>query len=419
MKKLIVQDQETLVLSESAACDELTIGEGSSIAAENGVVVLTVNGVQRQLAPGTYKGDVKLSVSGGVRLEITDHGRKVTHVMPTAISIADGQYRQEESTPAAVLSGAVGDGAAAGITVVSRGDNFGGIYVGGKGRYVIDDATFDLVGNGANDGFGYGAAIAVRGEAEVQINRARVHNVGSIRTALVACEHSAVEVNDSVFSCKDGNRNNYVHAMTKAPWMLGIKGRVRATNTQDYATVTYNRCEITAENWGALSTDGTEAVTLKLNDSTIKTETSGYGTYVMGNKCRTDFSHCIIQVADYGAICCSGGTCTITNGSQVISRKNAVMAHRGDATILVSDSTLSSKRELFFFKDAGGTLELDRVEAHSDLGVIVQSIKDDDPNGRSAVLGPETVMDVPPGGFPEEQSSPAQPGGGPDGHCRI
>ena len=405
-----------LVLEESLACSELVLQENAAVQAAAGAVVLFVNGVQTQLQPGTYTGRVILAVSNATNVDVEDHNRMVHHTMPAAVSIVDGKYRQEDSFPDAVISGSVQDGSCSGVTVVSRGDNFGGIYVGGSGSYEISDAVFDLVGNGANDGFGYGAAIAARDEAKVTVNRTRIHNVGSIRTALVASGHSEVEVNDSVLYCKDGNRKNYVKAMSKAPWMLGISGRVRATNAQDYAKVTYNRCEITAENWGALSTDGTKDVHLQLHDCRVRTESSGYGTYVMGASCSTTFDHCALDVADYGAICCSGGTCVIENGSTVVSRKNGVMSHRGDAKITVSDSSVVSRRESFFFKDAGGSLTLRNATLASDIGVLVRSIKDDDPNGRVAVLGPETVMDVPPGGFPEDQAASGGPGaGGPGG----
>ena len=416
-KHLVIPAGEIYEVADAISCTSLEIQEGAVIqAAGSGIVILTVNGVQKELLPGSYTGDILLARTKGTELDIVDHGRQVHHTMPVAVSIIDGKYCEEASTPSAVLSGQIMDGECNDLTVISRGDNFGGIYVGGKGKYVLNNAVFDLVGNGANDGFGYGAAIAVRDEAELEVNRARIHNVGSIRTALVTCGHGTVVVNDSVMYCKDGNRKNYVHAMSKAPWMLGIQGRVRSTNAQDYATVTYNRCEITAQNWGALSTDGTKEVHLVLNDCTVRTEESGYGTYVMGENCSTTFRGCRIETADYGAICCSGGTCNMQNETRVISRKNGVMSHRGNAEVHISDTSIHSKREVFLYKDAGGCLSLDHVTLHSDIGVLLRTIKDDDPNGRVATMGPETVMDVPPGGFPEEnRQAPGGPGGGPGG----
>lgn len=417
--KVVIHENETMEIKESISCTVLEIGTGAAAKAASGIVIMTVNGVQKEMNPGIYTGNVVLAITEGTNLDIMDHGRLVHHTMPVAVSIMDGCYIEGASTPSAVLSGDIKDGVCNDLTVISRGDNFGGIYIGGNGKYVLNDAVFDLIGNGANDGFGYGAAIAVRDEAELEVNRARIHNVGSIRTALVACGHGTAVVNDSVLYCKDGSRKNYVRAMSKAPWMLGIKGRVRTTNAQDYATVTYNRCEITAENWGALSTDGTKNVHLMLNDCTVKTEKSGYGTYVMGENCSTTFSGCRIETADYGAICCSGGTCRMQNRTVVNSAKNGVMAHRGDAVVEIKDTVINSLREPFFYKNAGGTLKLENVALNSGIGVLIRCIQDDDPNGRIAVMGPETVMDVPPGGFLEEKQhtdateadSPGGPGG--------
>ena len=230
---IVIPANEVYEITDAIACTSLDIQDGAVIQASGqGIVILTVNGVQKELRPGTYTGRILLSITKGTEMDIVDHGRQVHHTMPVAVSIIDGKYCEEASTPSAVLSGEVKDGICNDLTVISKGDNFGGIYIGGKGKYILNNAVFDLIGNGANDGFGYRAAIAVREEAELEVNRARIHNVGSIRTALVTCGHGSVVVNDSVMYCKDGNRKNYVRAMSKAPWMLGIQGRVRTTNAQ-------------------------------------------------------------------------------------------------------------------------------------------------------------------------------------------
>jgi hypothetical protein len=217
---------------------------------------------------------------------------------------------------AAQIAGTAADGVAQGIVVRSEGDNFGGIYVDGKGTYEINDADIALNGNGGSDSVGYGAGISVRGDAEVTINRAKIHNIGSIRTALQVCGHGKVTVNDSEFSAQDNDRPNYVKAMSKAPWMLGIHGRVRTTNIQDYGEVTYNRCKITGQNWGALSTDGTTRVRLSLYDSEVTVTGSGYGAYAIGD-CHDYFNHCKITVPDYGVIQCSEALVTYTGGTVV------------------------------------------------------------------------------------------------------
>ena len=69
---------------------------------------------------------------------------------------------------------------------------------------------------------------------------------------------------------------------------------------------------------------------------------------------------------------------------------------------------------------------VDSASLRSDSGILLEIIDNDDPNGRGMHMGPETVMDVPPGGFPGggpgdpvkeqmEKGGPGGPGGRPGG----
>ena len=74
IEKIIAAGQET-VISASESLEKLVIGEGAKVVApENQRVILTVDGVQRDLDPGTYTGDVKLSVIDGVIVDYETHG---------------------------------------------------------------------------------------------------------------------------------------------------------------------------------------------------------------------------------------------------------------------------------------------------------------------------------------------------------
>lgn len=422
---------DVLIPEENLSLEKLVIAAGASVQApENKLITLTVDGVHRDITAGTYEGNVVLSVTDPVLYEAENHGKTEQYRMNAAVSVRDGIYVPQESVAAAQICGSFREGAADGLRIRSEGDYFGGFYIDGDSHYEINDADIALNGHGASDAVGHGAGIAVRGSAEVTINRAQIHNVGSIRTALQVCDHAKVIVNDSEFSAADDDRPNYVQAMSKAPWMLGIHGRVRTTNIQDYGEVTYNRCKITAENWGAMSTDGTRHVRLRLYDSEITVTGCGYGAYSIGD-CHDYFNHCSISTPDYGVIQCSEARVTYTNGTVVEAGRSAVMMHgEGDTGLLRIDdgSRVHTAGPAIQVKGRGAEIEIDNATLASDSGVLLQVIANDDPNGRGVHLGPETVMDVPPGGFPgggpgdpmlEQAGGPGEgpggPGGGPGG----
>ena len=277
MEKILVSGSQWAI-TETTKLSKLVVEPGAAITAPEGKqLTLTVDGVHRDVAPGEYTGNIILSVTKPVKAGCENHGQIEWFEMNAAVSVHDGKYCAAESVSAAVMAGQAGDGECCGIKLRSEGDNFGGIYVDGDGDYVIDDADIAMNGHGASDAIGYGASVAVRGSANVTINRSKIHNVGSIRTALQVCGHGKVTVNDSEFTAADDDRPNYVKAMSKAPWMLGIHGRVRTTNIQEYGEVTYNRCKVQAENWGAMSTDGTTHVRLSMYDSDVEVTGSCYG----------------------------------------------------------------------------------------------------------------------------------------------
>ena len=292
------------VLAESLLLDSLTIADGAVLTAPAGkCLTLTVNGVTRELEPGTYTGNVALTVSDAVQVDYENHGRVDHFEMANAVVISNGKYLPEKSVSAAVCAGTVSDTSVDGLTIDSRSDNFGGVYVDGDSVVTINDATMNLVGNGGNDFVGHGAGITAAGKSKVTVNRAKIHTVGSIRVTVVGREEATLEVNDSELFVKDGTKPNNVSGMTKVPWMLGLTGRVRATNLVDSATATYNRCHIKCENWGCMSTDATKVARLYLNDCTLESENCGYGAYSIGD-CLDQFTRCTLNMGNYPVIMC-------------------------------------------------------------------------------------------------------------------
>ena len=188
--KLIIQKGETVVLQETRTLEYLSVEEGGVLEPREGkLLTLTVDGVHRDLAPGVYEGNVVLSVTEPVVFSIENHGQMEHFRMNAAVSVRDGKYVPEESVEAAQTAGSAADGKAENLVLRSEGDYFGGIYVDGTGSYEIDGADIVMNGHGGSDAVGYGASISVRGEGDVTIHNAKIHNVGSIRTALQVCGH--------------------------------------------------------------------------------------------------------------------------------------------------------------------------------------------------------------------------------------
>lgn len=407
MNELILNPGQVYELTEALSLDRLVIAEGAELKAPaRKQVTLLVDGVQALPLAGEYTGKVQLVVADSILLEYNHFGTLEYKELSAAFCAIDGKYQPDCSVKEAVLAGTFEDGHCSGITVKSNGDYLGGIHLGGSGEYVIDDPVMELNGNGADDGVGMGAAIAIRDDVHATINRAQIHNTGSIRTAIVAYGNSVVEVNDSDISCQDGTRSNYVRAMTKAPWMLGIHGRVRSTNIQESATVTYNRCHIKAENWGAMSSDGAVKIGMYANDCLIEVTGSGYGAYSIGDTINT-FKHSQFKVPDYAVIMASDGFVTFTDGTTVDSDRFGVMMHGGggDKGLLKVDngSVFNTGMECFVMKNRGANILCDGAELNSGNGTVILMMENDDLNTRGVVCGPETVMEPPPGGFPKTE----------------
>ena len=130
------------VLAESLLLDSLTIADGAVLTAPAGkCLTLTVDGVTRELEPGTYTGNVALTVSDAVQVDYENHGRVDHFEMANAVVISNGKYLPEKSVSAAVCAGTVSDTSVDGLTIDSRSDNFGGVYVDGDSVVTINDAT--------------------------------------------------------------------------------------------------------------------------------------------------------------------------------------------------------------------------------------------------------------------------------------
>jgi hypothetical protein len=425
---LTVAAGSTYAVNQTTTLSQLVVGAGAQLLAPAGKrLTLTVDGVGTAIRSGSYSGKVVLTPTDDVVESFNDMGANESYHYRTALYVDNGAVVPGKSVSAALVGGMVDNGRAEGVSISSSEDEFNGIWVTGRSDYTISHARIHLVGNGGNDFVGYGAAIKTTGSAHVSINDSLITTHGVVRTAIFVGGDSVVEVNRSRINARNGTlpagyRGGPITGgggiMMEPPWVLGIVGNVRATNAVGNGEVHYNDSVVRAQGWGALSTDATRNVKLYCRNSTIEVLESGYGSYADGTSFNT-FSGCRIKAPDYGLII-TGGSALFTDGAVVHSGRIGVMMHSGGSgTLTVNKGSVFLTREAVFQpKSSFPKIVVDGARLHSDRGLILEAIVNDDPvaaqmaarmaaamaNGAS-LFGPGP----PPGGGPAAPPMPTGP----------
>jgi hypothetical protein len=395
--KSVGANEEWLV-GETVSLSELALAEGCVVTAVDGhSPTMTVNGVETDIKPGTYSGEVVLTPTENILVEYKDMGLDEKYFYRTAVYVKDGELVPEKSVLAAVAEGDVTGSAATGIKITSIGENFNGIIVTGDSKYDIVNPKINFVGNGGNDFAGFGAAILTEGNSDVTIENADITTTGVVRTALFVGGNSTATINNSRIEVNDGTfPEGYVDrykggegVMMEVPWIMGITGNCRATNVVGNGTVYYNNTHIKAQAWGALSTDAVKDVKLYATNCTIETVESGYGAYADGNSVDT-FSGCTFNVPDYGAIMTQGSV-VFTDGTVVNSGRFGVLAHlgRGGNTLTIEKgSVFNTQKAVIQLKASEPALNpnivVENAVLNSENGIILQSIATDNPKHRGS-----------------------------------
>lgn len=431
---------ENWAITESTELDVLTIGEGATITPPEGKsVTLTVNGVEQgqKLAsttgyelvfePGTYMGEVVLTVTDANPVSYTPAGppdsvpEPLVHPFRQAICVEELGLVEFKSVLAAIAGAQPDLKTAKGLTITSTGECFNGIYAAGS--YTVDDVEINLTGNGRSDFSGYGTAVVGTGErTTLVLDRVNILTAGVVRAGVVATNGANVIVKNSDIQTSNGELpSDYVPTidtaqMRSVPWMLGLSGNVRATNLLGINTkASYINSTISSEGWGVLSTDGCTTPTLTAINSTIRiTGDDGYGSYGIGDATE-HFLGCNFDVATYASI--SRGSylfygdstpekvaelstnlnlgltpaelAAIPNqGTVVNSRRFGVMWH-GGGTLDISGHTEFNTREAVFLDKGQAikiTVEGPDVKLNPENDIIMQFMDDDDPGPDPATM---------------------------------
>ncbi len=384
MNTLEIKAGEITTLEHSIALTALNLQDGAVLRASKGKsLTLVVDGTVRDLLPGSYTGKIELSVSDEHMLHYASGGQDRDYYYRNAVHIADGRYCPELSVTAAVQSGTVTNVNAKNVVINACADDFGGFYITGKTNYHIDNADITLKGGGGNDFIGFGAAITTDENAHLTIDNSKILCEGLSRSGLVTMGHSVVTVNNTAIEVRDGDPS----APGGVPWMLGLTGKVRATNLEGYSYVTYNNCHIKAQGWGAMSTDAGTVMTLVMNNCTVETTDDGYGCYSIG-VCHTIFSGCTFHVKAIGTVMAIEGSATFTNGTVVNSGRIGIMMHHlgASGTLIINQNSVVHAADTGIqIKGRGAYIIVDGGILESESGLLLHTVNDDDP---MAIGGP-------------------------------
>jgi len=421
------------VVDKTTSLKSLTIAEGATVASPKGYnVTMTVDGVERAIKPGSYKGAIVLTATKDIPLSYMNQGDKEPYHVRAAVFVDNGAYVPEKSVAAAAVGAKVTNSYLADATIKSDAEKFNGIYVTGNSTYAILNPKIEMTGNGGDDFAGYGSAIKVDGKANVTINNAKIVNKGAVRTAIWIGGKSTVTVNNSDIDTYSGTLPaGYTFSimpskMMEVPYGLGVSGNLRATNLMDEATVIYNNSHIRAHGWGALSTDGNGPTRMFVNNSVIETVNSGYGAFANGDS-HDQFSNCTFNVASYGVIIGGPGWATFTDATKVNSNGIGVVMQQGSGGSLLTinkKSVVKTRLAAIEIKGRGGNVVIDNAEVQPGNGVILQTMENDDPiqkemkagGGGAPGGGGMPSGGAPGGGAPGGGSAPGgMPGGAPAG----
>ena len=319
-----------------------------------------------------------------------------------AIYIEDGEYSSAKSTPSTVSGGVVGNALAQNVTISSDEESFNGLYVtGADSSYTFLNSEIDLSGNGSNDFDGTGAGAMAYDGATLVLRNVDITTNGCIRSAVTVTESSTLKVYDSVLTANGGTLpSDYVTkigpGMMEPPSGLGISGTCRCCLTMGNSSSYFYDSTITANGWGALSTDSAAGyVYMEANNCKVRTVEDGYCAYA-DNGCHDVFNSCEIDSAAMAIIMAGVCSAVYTNtdatcGTYFAMIHNVMGQTSEIASLTVTGGTIETEKASFYVKSANTDIIVNGTEITSDT--LLQTIINSDTN-RTVVPAGEVVHGV-------------------------
>jgi len=301
----------------------------------------------------------------------------------SAIYVEDGKYLPKESETGVVSGGNIEDTSASGVKIIVKEGDAGGITVRGEGsQYTLSDSEIDISGSGKG---GAGATCEDHGtlilkNVKITTNGSRKYTVSSTNSGTVKVYDSTLVSHDEPFEILPDSS-----ITDNASRYLGIQGNSRTTMTISNSYSYFYNCSITADGWGALSTDkAVEFVYLEANDCRIKTVISGYGAYA-DFLCHDTFNNCDFDVASMAIVVAGCGDATFKDPKAKCGTFFALMhcvtgSYTEVGGLNVTGGEISSKSPAIVIRSHNADINLDSVKIVSESGILINTMINPDPN---------------------------------------
>ena len=373
--------QSNWLVENTVHYHELTICPHANIMAPEGYhVSLIVNGVGHEVVPGTYYGDVILTISEGYDMAPHALMRKNDihlDMQPVAVISDSGT---DLRVPDMVAQGTLRDGAAEGVYMGTTAPNYNGIIVTENAEFAVKDSTFDFEGKGSNDFMGLGAGIIAIDKSRVTIEDSSFNFSGVTRCAIHAGGESHVTVN----RCDVTNISPDTDWVGNFAWQIALLGTNRLCQLADGATAEYHDCNLTGNGWGITSIDGTNAPVHLLIDRCkmrlIGPRSHGYGAFCIGGN-EVVIQDSDLQVNGYPMLVWNlekGGHPIIRN-SKIRGRRFGAMVY-GDSgcTFDISGSEITTGKSTLVVKGSCARLNIEDTKMAPGNGTVLQLMDSDE-----------------------------------------
>ena len=358
---------------------ELTIKPGAELIAPEGkFLTLTVDGCGRPIKPGTYRGDIVVSVT--TPYHMGPHGLMMVNKIETdlkqAAVVSNNKLIPEQTVPAILQDAAVGDYETDGLYVASSEEDFNGIIFDGDTEYRIANSRFDLEGNGHNDWLGLGAALTAIDNVKLTVDNCRFNFSGVTRCLLQVGGRSEVVVKNSRLFNIGPDGEDWVGSFS---WAVGFRGFNRLAQLCDSAKVRYENCVMQGNGWGLLSIDGSDDpvdMVVKDCDLTLTGARShGYGAFCIGDN-HICYDHSKVDVFGFPVLLMGmegKGVFDVINGSEITGRRFGAMVVDDDNSVLnIFDSTFRTGKSSICMKGSSTVVNVRNSKLIPGNGTILQ-----------------------------------------------
>ena len=384
MREMIVDGVQ--LVEETTTLSKLTLKEGAKLTAPEGKFVqLTVDGVGRQQAPGTYQGEVVLTVAECYHMP--PHGLMLMmgrseEFRNTAV-IENNRVVEAKGVPALVQAGTITGEEARGVVLSSDEEDFNGILVTGDSQYTVSDAHIDLDGHGYNDFMGCGAAITAIDNAHLTIRDSEITMSGVTRCAVHVGGDSVVHVDN----CRIENHSpDDPEWMGDFSWGIGVTGTNRLVQLCDNGTVYYTNCDLKTNGWGVFSIDGCDdSANIYVKDCRVELSgprAHGYGAFCIGDRNIVRFDHSRVHVDGYplmvrGMI--GAARAEIVNGCEITGNRFGVFVLGDKNTpVTIADSSLVTGKSTICVKGSATDFHISNSVLRPGNGVVLQLMDNDE-----------------------------------------